>query len=379
MYLTSLALTGFRNLIDTSITLDRGVTIIHGQNAAGKSNLLEAMALICLARSPRGATDQLLICHSGEHYYLKATIQTARGEHEVTVAAMRAADDTNGESRGRRVIRKITLDTAPIAASTLYEHFATVTLAPGDTEIVIGSPSERRRFLDIAIAQSSPAYLRELGRYQRIVTQKNAALKCGDDTEPFDELLIDSGSIIMSARAAAISILSARTSEIASGIATDQLTLRYRPALYNSESGTRETAELPDENRESYAAAIRASLERIGRRERMLRQTLAGPHRDDMDFLLAGRLARAVASQGQCRTAIVSAKLAQYDWLASVRRDPPVLLLDELFAELDPMRTAALMQRVQQCEQLIITTAGEPPTAIGAIGKRFEIEAGQIS
>lgn len=359
MHLESLHVTNFRNLKDVTLTPSPHANILHGSNGSGKTNLLEAIFVALLGRSHRGAADQVIVQDVEEVYRITATLAGRSGTESVAVAYQRG---------GRK---KITLDGAPARLSDLYDRFSVVSIGPEDSEIISGGPSVRRFYLDLYLSQRSPRYINLLNDYQRALAQKNAALKAETDCTPFDELLVKTGSVIIRQRRDFVRTVC----EIAGRCYTDYskgstLTLDYQPALSTWSDDIDD-----DQIAERFAEAIHIAANR----ERAIQSAMVGPHRDDIRIQIDNYPARTHASQGEWRTAAIALKLAVYDLLSETRGMRPVLLLDEIFAELDPDRTARLVKSFGALGQLFLTTADGPPEEIQAESRSFRIAHGTIA
>ena len=338
MRIDAITVEGFRNLKSQTVELGPGLNVFMGPNGSGKTNLLETLFVLCLSRSQKSATDSILIGEEAEYYRLEGTLALKDRQYRVAVAY---------EKRGRK---KITLDQTPIKATELYDRFCAVSTGPEDSGILSGSPSRRRLFMDVYLSQLTRSYIGHLTDYQRALTQKNAALKHDMDTEPFDALLIEYGSKLMEERKKFVDSLRQTTVDCYSQVAGgEQMELTYQPKI-----------ELDDllVGIEQIKEAFTEKLSHVGPRERAAGVSLVGPHRDDLDFTINARPARTHASQGQWRTAAVALKYAVYQLLKSTKGTAPVLLLDEIFAELDHERATRMMHLFGEAEQTFVTTAG---------------------
>jgi DNA replication and repair protein RecF len=358
MPIENIAITNFRNL--TSCTMEFGprANVIYGSNGSGKTNLLEAIFTLCLGRSQRGAADPVLIKAQSDFYRLEGEISTPTSAHKLAIAY---------QAGGRK---RITIDTVPARASELYEYSCLVAAGPEDSEILSGPPAVRRLFLDLYLAQLSSRYLADLSDYQRVVVQRNAALRNEMSPEPFDPLLVDYGVRIMLERAAFLNRLSVRATQAYGRITGGEpLRITYEPKV---------PFDLGVAQADIIAAAFQSELARQSDRERAAQVSLVGPHRDDIAFEICGFPARSHGSQGQWRAAAIALKLGVYELLKEKRGEPPVLLLDEIFAELDSERAARLVESFVDTEQLFLTTAVEPPEALFETARRYRIVAGKV-
>jgi DNA replication and repair protein RecF len=359
MQIHSLTISDFRNFSTLDVSFSTGVNVFFGANGSGKTNLLEAIYGLCLGRSQRGVADTVLLRDGAEVYRLEGDVEADGRRTQVAVAYQRG---------GRR---KITVDGVAVRPAELFERFCAVAAGPEDSVILSGAPSQRRLFLDLHLSQHSRSYLKELVAYQRALSQKNAALKGRMDATLFDDQLIDYGSAITVRRAAFIRELRAAATphyhEISGGEAFD---MTYAPEIK------------VDTECDDLAVAKGVFAEQLEQnRDRELAQKTAvvGPHRDDLLINLAGFPARTHGSQGQWRTAAVSLKLAIYQMLTVKRRMTPILVLDEIFAELDERRMGALISGFGGFEQLFLTTALEPPEPLRTGATRYRISSGCVS
>ncbi|MCB2230239.1 DNA replication/repair protein RecF [bacterium] len=358
MRITSLTATFFRNFSALSVEFAPGVNIFYGNNGSGKTNLLEAIFVFMLGRSQRGAADAVLVKQDEPYYRLEGSFEAGDARKEQALAY----------ERGGR--KRITLDGVTIRLAELYEHFSAVAAGPEDTAILSGSPSLRRQFLDMYLSQYSGKYLADLTDYQKALAQKNAALKNDMDPMPFDVVLAQVGARVMSARGQFLDDVGSHAGGHYAAIAGgESLITTYKPSVRLEDS---------DLELKAIEERIYAAMESHRDRERIMKVSLVGPHRDDILFEIAGYPARTHGSQGQLRTAAISLKLAVYHILKEKRRRPPVLLLDEIFAELDNNRSLGLVKAFEGFDQLFLTTAVTPPEELMAQSRNFRIKAGII-
>ncbi len=332
--------------------------ILYGDNGSGKTNILEAVFMLCLGRSQRGATDGVMLGHDEDVYRIEGGIMEESRSHTVAVAYQ----------RGTR--RRITIDGVASRVAELYDRFCAVSAGPEDSEILSGSPAGRRLFTDIYMSQFSRDYLDSVSDYARTLSQRNAALRQESDTNPFDPLLVQYGSAVIVHRHGfinAVGDLAARYyGEISSG---GRLDIRYQPSVGYDLNNADITA---------VQAAFQERLAETYRHERVIMTTLIGPHRDEVLFDISGSPARSYGSQGELRTAAISLKLAVYRLLKEHRGTAPVLLLDEIFAELDATRSRALIEAFGDFGQLFLTTAAAPPELLRRRGRNFRISRGIV-
>ncbi|MDF1545311.1 MAG: DNA replication/repair protein RecF [bacterium] len=358
MQISRTKISNFRNFTESDIQFSPGVNIFYGSNGSGKTNLLEAIFVTCLGRSQRGAPDNLLLRHGEDVYRLEAELNVEEKEIAVSVAF---------QKNGRK---KVTLDQVTARLGELYELFSIVSSGPEDSQIVSGSPSSRRTFLDIYLSQLSARYLDDLIQYQKALAQKNAALKREMDGSLFDELLIRYGTGIIAVRDKFIRDISDLAGDYYQEITGEHsLSVKYLPSIIS----TSENLD-PDKIAEQFAVKMESSR----RREQAIMSAMIGPHRDDIIFSIDGYPARHHGSQGEVRTAAIVLKLAVFQILKKRRNAEPILLLDEVFAELDEDRANGLIEAFGDFGQLFLTTALTPPERLASSGKSYQIEEGRV-
>ena len=358
MQVTSITIENFRNFISLETSFLPSVNVFIGSNGSGKTNLLEAIFSLCLGRSQRGAGDSLMLRNGSEFYRLSGEI-----EHDGTTRQLAVAYQRQGR-------KKITVDGIPERLATLYDHFCAVSAGPEDSAILSGPPASRRGFMDIYMSQLSVRHLSDLTDYQKVLAQKNAALKREMDPSPFEPLQVTLGARIMQRRLEFIASLRELASNHYAAIAGGEtLELSYEPSVRLEETE-------PDVA--AIEQAFREKLQRHSRREQVMQTAMVGPHRDELRFDINGFPARTHGSQGQWRTGAISLKLAIYELLKSRRGSAPILLLDEIFAELDRHRAEGLIGAFGGFSQLFLTTAVEPPEILRGSGRYYRIEGGVL-
>ena len=351
MYLTRLQISNLRSWVQLEFELDPGITLISGANAAGKSNLVEAIYLLAALRSTRAQTEGELIrweAPQPQVMRVAGTAQTADGQAEVEVALAARVGGTASSARQRSgaplTTKRIRVNGVARRASDALGAIRAVPFTTLDIDLLTGPAALRRRYLDVAIGQLMPSHASNLSRYQRALTQRNALLKriaegsaAQSELEQWDDLLTAAADPIWRARSEAASALSTAASE-------RHLSLRS-----------------PDDHAEilqlTYAPAREPTLQESRRRDLARGSTSVGPHRDDLHIDLDGRPAGNFASRAQQRAVALSMRLAEADYLAARGGDPPILLLDDVFSELDPPRRSRTADAVSTAEQVILTTA----------------------
>lgn len=374
MYLTHLSLSNFRAFSRLDMEVPRRILLLIGDNAQGKTTLLEAVYFLATFTSFHASSDRQLINFSTAEEDLAVTRLTAhftRGsdEHQLEVRLIREGVGTNGTVRQRK---EILVDGVKRSAQEALGQFNAVIFLPQMTRVIEGAPEERRRYLNLALAQVVPGYARALTEYVQALSQRNALLKQlgerGGDADQlayWDSVLARRGAILIHSRIMAVHEMEHSVLRL-----HDQLTggkevarLVYRPA-YDPLTPSNGQIQLPVE-----ASADRCgfTLEQIEegfvhrlqsvRREEIARGvTTIGPHRDELRFLANGIDLGDYGSRGQIRTSLLALKLAEVEWMRQKTGHWPVLLLDETLAELDHERRVQLLDALQDSEQTLLTT-----------------------
>ena len=335
--ITGLRLRDFRGYQQVLLSPPEGVTMLVGENGAGKTNLLEAVHLCCLGRSHRTSADREMIRQGQETAAVQLTVERRDGKHEVGVrlfenAKRRKIVYVNGKIAGRM--------------GELMGHATCVIFSPEDLSLVKDGPQARRRFLDMLLSQQQRAYFYALQTYMTTLKQRNALLKQGDlrALPAWDEQLAAAAAPVVRLRREACQQLHERAKIhylYIGGRKEETFALRYSGALSESAEPIRDMLN-----------GLQASREEDARRM----TTCFGPHRDDIELTLCGEPLKAFGSQGQMRTAALSMKLASFDLLEAVQREPPLLLLDDVLSELDPDRRRRLIARIGRAQALLTCT-----------------------
>jgi DNA replication and repair protein RecF len=360
-----LALTDFRCYPSVDLALPRGVTVVSGANGEGKTSLLEALGWAATTHSFRGVPDAALVRSGAEAAYVRVTVQEPERE-QLMEAEIRAT--------GRNRVR---LNRHALARARDLLGLVRVTVfAPDDLQLVKGGPAERRRYLDDLLVAVAPRYDAIRADFERVLKQRNALLRQGlrgPDAEStlvvFDDQLVRSGSELVRGRL--------------------RLTARLLPALrasYHGLAGEEDDVEAAYEaewaegsvtpSADDVDELLRAALAHRRAAELDRGVTLVGPHRDEWRVRLAGLDARTHASQGEQRTLALGLRLAGHKVCAEVVGTEPVLLLDDVFSELDPARAEALVAELP-AGQTLITTASAVPGSVRP-DRRLLVRDGRI-
>lgn len=361
-----LELRHFRNLKETCWQPGPGVNVIWGENAQGKTNLLEALWLFTGSRSFRGAKDGELVALGQEESRLSlAFLAEEREQEAILQIRSRRSAELNGLPQP--------------SPSSLAGHFCGVVFSPAHLTLVKGGPEERRRFIDAAYCQLRPGYIKSLREYTRALSQRNTLLKdCrlhGDLAsmlDIWDQRLSHAGARLLRARNAYIGRLYPAAAEIYRGLSggKESFEVLYRPA------GDGLTDVLGN-GEQVVAEALCRVLEESREADRTAGFTTAGPHRDDLEVLIAGLPARTYGSQGQQRSAVLALKLAEATLLRDVTGEQPVALLDDVMSELDASRQDYILNHIHDW-QVFITCCDPAPLRRMDGGMEFHMKQGVL-
>ncbi len=362
MAVTRLAVTDFRSYAEAELAPDPGLTIVSAPNGAGKTNLLEAIHATITGRSHRATLDAELVRHGAG--FARVRLELAGGTPPAGSAIELVLP---GLEPPAGVRKRLTVNGVPRRSTTVAETARAVLFRPEEMLLLVGSPSDRRRFLDAILAQRDRRAARDLVDATRILAQRNALLRAVraeeaplDSLAFWDEQLAQVGSRLMRARLEVVRELEGRIGPLHDAVAAPgergaTVGLAYVDGLKEAWPERAHPAErLPEAD--ELAAAYRRRIAEVRQREAWNGVSLVGPQRDDLRAELGGRDLATHASRGQQRTIILSLKLAETDLLA-VDGPAPVVLLDDVFSELDPERAARLSELLAGRGQVIVTTA----------------------
>jgi len=385
MRIRYLSLTNFRNYARLELTLPEPPLLLHGSNAQGKTSLLEAIYLLATGSSPITSLDRQIVRWEAEDVGLPYARVWAEVAHRTRILEIEIILEKKGLSNGTvRLQKTIKVDRARKRRADLAGLLNVVLFMPQDVEIVAGPPARRRRYLDDTLCQVDAAYCDALERYTEALSQRNAALRYlrdeaagagGDPSqlEPFEEILAREGVAVANGRRALVAALSQRAGRIHRQLTggVEWLRLAYQPNFdpaappaLDYQMGLNMTYTGPPKGvrADELGSAFRQAL--ITRRPDEIARgtTLIGPHRDEMRFI-AGSPVQGThevdlgtyGSRGQQRTAVLSLKLAELEWMKEQTKESPVLLLDEVLAELDATRRHYLLSQVSGVEQALLT------------------------
>jgi DNA replication and repair protein RecF len=397
MHLTHLSLTDYRAFTRLDMDVPRRVLVLVGANAQGKTSVLESIYYLATFSSFHTHTDRQLInflaCERNPAVArIVAEFQRGDQSHRLEVRLILE----NGGNGGGRFRREILLDGVKRSTNDVLGTFTAVIFLPQMTRIIEGEPDERRRYLNLALAQAAPGYAQSLSEYEKALTQRNALLRLlaerggdPDQLRTWDELLAERGAAIILARIGAVQEIERLAARLHHRLTHNQEVLRvvYQPAF----------DPMPQPEGQ-YSLPLQTHVQRHGLSKDQIRQrflerlealrteeiargvTTIGPHRDELRFLSNGMDLGDFGSRGQVRTALMSLKLAEMAWLKARTGQWPVLLLDEILAELDVQRRGDLLETLDDYEQAILTT-----TDLGLFANEFvesttvwKIDAGRV-
>ncbi|HEY7983221.1 MAG TPA: DNA replication/repair protein RecF [Ktedonobacterales bacterium] len=433
MHLERLRLTDFRNYAALDLPLAPGLIVFQGRNAQGKSNVLEAVSLLATTRSFRTSTDRETVRWGAPGHFARLDGTVARRVDrlhiEVVITDAALAGEPGAPSPVAAVApgtpaagappppaqrKRIKVNGAPRRAMDLLGMLTAVVFTPHDLDLVVGEPSQRRRFLDLTLCQVRPAYCRALSQYQKVLAQRSALLRRIRDGEEspaalafWDEQLAQLAAPIMRERAAFLGQAEVAAARVYATLARDERLPDDDPPdgpPDDAESPTSApvpaaAAEMPAELRLAYrpsykgalavdeaelVAAFRAQLTELRRREIAQGVNVLGPHRDDLAFLLdtpAGLVDLAIyGSRGQQRSVALALKLAELEYIETETGDQPILLLDDVLSELDAQRRADLLLAVRDLEQVMLTTTDLATLPPGTLDRAqvYDVRGGRL-
>ncbi|NHM33607.1 DNA replication/repair protein RecF [Neobacillus terrae] len=368
MYIEHLALKNYRNYEDISLEFENKVNVILGENAQGKTNVMESIYVLAMAKSHRTSNDKELIRWDQDYAKIEGRVQKQYGP-----LPMQLIISKKGKKAKCNHIEQQRL-------SQYIGNVNVVMFAPEDLNLVKGSPQVRRRFIDMEIGQVSPVYLHGMSQYQKILQQRNHYLKMlqlnkqSDHTmlEILTEQFIQVAVKIVAKRFEFLRLLEKWALPIHKGISRQLETLKidYNPSV----------DVLEDQDLSKMIERFEEKFHKTKKREIERGMTMFGPHRDDLQFIVNGRDVQTFGSQGQQRTTALSIKLAEIELIHSEIREYPILLLDDVLSELDDYRQSHLLNTIQGKVQTFVTT-----TSVEGIDHQtlkeastYEVESGTI-
>jgi DNA replication and repair protein RecF len=337
MIVKSLELKDYRNYNNLNIQFSNGTNILYGENAQGKTNILEAIYLCGTTKSHKGSKDREMIMFNEEEAHVRIILEKNKSSHKIDLHLKK------NKAKG------VAIDGIPIKRqSELFGMLNIVFFSPEDLYIIKNGPGERRRFMDLELCQLDKIYLNNLTNYNRVLLQRNNLLKqislnpkLSETLSIWNEKLVEYGCQIIESRKDFILRLNSLVGEIHQKLTggKETLVLQYEPNV--------------------KAMDFEGKLQKALERDLALKMTNVGPHRDDLCFLIDNIDIRKYGSQGQQRTAALSCKLSEIELVKSVIKESPILLLDDVLSELDRQRQTHLLNSIGDIQTIITCTGLE--------------------
>ncbi len=390
MYLCHISLKDFRNFDQLDLTLGSGLFLFQGENAQGKTNLLEAVAMLATSNSFHASSDREIVnWHASDRITrIAASVKRHNDEVKIEIVIIDPTPQEKGSTgyEGSQLIapnerqrKRIKINSVPKRAIDLIGLVTVVLFSPNDLSLVDGSPEERRRFLDRGLCQMQPHYCQALLKYRKIVTQRSALLKRIRENQEdprmldyLDEKLTELATMITFERRRLVASLNQHVDELQAIISggREHLKIVYRPSFHID----------PTWNTMEALQNFRTQLGEARRKEIHQGVCLLGPHRDDLEFLVNDVNMLTYGSRGQQRTAALAAKLGELASMRTATGEEPVLLLDDVFSELDPLRREHLLREVLRHEQVLITATDfeRLPEEILSRAHRYLVVNGEV-
>ncbi len=373
MQLKELTIISFRNHLHTHITCAEKVNVFTGRNGEGKTNILEAISYLCLTKSFFTASDSIVTTIGKDGFTLKGNFFS--DNKVVYNVVVEYSKNCGGKSYA---INSSKID----RMSKVVGFFPVVVVSPDHSVITNGSPADRRTFVDIALSQTSSAYLEHLIEYRRILRQRNRLLLQMKESgaysqaslEPWNESLVKTGSLIVAKRAQFVQEFAPYICDAFAMLTNsqEQPSIKYEASVLSDTLYDQHTTE------QQYYS----SLSTVAEEERRAGYTLVGPHRDEFLFSINGMDVRNYASQGQHKTFLVALKMAEYQYIRERSKETPILLLDDVFSELDAQRIERLFSYLSNVGQTFITTTDDKIfrqyTTAEDNGKLYVVEKGTV-
>lgn len=339
MILTRLEIVNFRNYPKAEVDFRTGTNVLYGKNGQGKTNILESIFYLALTKSFRTNRDQNLILSDTAYFRIQGEFTTAQGRRHTCSMAY---SPTNG--------KRLTLNGERIQRFTDYiGTVPLVLLAPSDLATSQQGPQKRRQFLNLMLSQSSRLYLHHLLEYKRALKQRNSLLQQERPDEnlliSWEDALIQNGMVLIEKRREAAAVLS------------DEV-----KSYYQQLSGSGEKTKIIYQSsfhfsgEENIEEAYREAFRQNRSKDLVLGTTTVGPHRDDLLFLINGKPLRTVGSQGEHKTFVIALKMAEFNYVRRMQKEPPILLFDDIFGELDAERITNMIRSLSDIGQVFITT-----------------------
>lgn len=392
MHISHLGLTNFRNFARLEVDLSEGSVVLWGDNGQGKSNFLESLFFLATTRSPYTSNERQLVNwlawqEKQPFARLTSRVERERGLLRVEMVLIGRGQEgpwTLQEPEGLGVSKRIRINHLQRRAIDVLGELQVVMFHPQDVSLISGSPSERRRYLDVAISQLDRRYARAMSRLNRVLLHRNSLLRrirereiSADQLEFWDRQVIEHGTYAIHQRGHFIAEVGPLAGEEHCRLTGGQkrLSIAYLSAL-----GQKAPLGPQDLELDSLANRIEDALRRERNREIAAGMSLVGPHRDDLQFTVDGVDMTAYGSRGEQRTVALALKLAQASYFFVQSGERPVLLLDDVLSELDPQRRAHLLATLVPDQQAFLTTTALEgcPTDLLANAQVFRVQEGRL-
>ncbi len=355
LYIRYLYLRNFRNYDEAKLEFSPGINLFLGKNAQGKTSLLEALYYLITLRSFRTQQVSDLIQNGKSDFIIEAAFEKEGVERKLRIS-----------SDGKK--KRVFIDSKPCSSAIeIMGLLQGIILSPEDQQIIKGSPSQRRRFIDIHASQMDRNYLIELSRYLKAMKQRNQLLK--DKREAslslWEEQMARAASKIISSRSHLLSEISKHCQDFIAKFSQEKESLELKLKTYSCELSQKESI---------YQKALE-SFHKLRKNELLLGSSLSGPHRDDISFFLGGKDMRFFASEGQARSAVIALRLAQWKQIEKAKKEQPLMAIDDLSLSLDADRRKLLMQELGGFQQVFISSTEAFPALAS---KTFQIQEGKV-
>jgi DNA replication and repair protein RecF len=373
MHLKELRLLDFRNHHDSKFEFSPCVNILLGENGQGKTNVIEAISYLCTTKSFYAGGDSEALKFDAEMFEVSGAFELEHASDSIARVAYE-------RETGRKVF---TINRQPQERfSTVIGKYPVVICAPENAPITMGGPSERRTFVDFVLSQSAPSYLAALMEYRRVIKHRNRILSdardsgesCDEMLGPWDEQLLKLGSQIMSRRKQFVDEFQAYLQSAYEKLVGEEEIpqMAYEPATKDGVASSEE----------EFRSRLELGLQRLRSVEMKIGASLVGPHRDEFSCAINERELRKFASQGQHKTFLVALKVAEFFYLKERCDETPILLLDDLFSELDERRAQRLLEFTASLSQTFITSTTlhlfDKTFEFGDKARKFYIRSGRI-
>lgn len=341
MVLKNIKLLNYRSYENLDLNFDKGINVIYGKNAQGKTNIVEAIYYFSALKSHRFVNDKELIKEGCDYSVMKIEPERENGsESDLTIKLYRGSK------------KELFKNKTKAEKTDFLGNFYSVLFSPEDLNLIKGEKEQRRRFIDTDICQIKPYYYKILHGYNSVLLSRNKLLKqeCADETlmEVYSKKLIDYGTELIFYRCLYIERLRAAAKKIYGEISDDkrELEVKYR-TFFDIENS---------ENKKEIREKFEIEAKKVKNEEKIRKTTLIGPHKDDIEFLLDKKNSKVFASQGQQRTIILSLKLSEVIFIKELTGMSPVLLLDDILSELDKQRQKRLFKYVKDFQTILTVT-----------------------